>query len=148
MNTRHIKMLAAFALLVSSLCAEQIKISRAAASELYVALASTEAGLTPSNSVTVSDNINALRPVVEALDKARASRDRGVRNLLTLAKKSPEEAQERAEKLQDEYDTKADELVPVELKSVALSDDEIRDCKLKPVHHATIRRWLLKMAKP
>ena len=54
-----------------SVSAEQLMLSRSNASELYVSLSTIDTGLTPSNTVTVADDINVLRPAVEALDKGK-----------------------------------------------------------------------------
>lgn len=134
------QILAAFALLVSSLCAEPVKVTRAQASELYVSLASSEAGLTPTNAIVASDNLNALRPVVEALDKARAARDRKLRS---IAKVQPADAQDQAQKAVDDFDAVSEIEVTVTLKPMALTDDEVKDSKLKPIHLSVVRRWLL-----
>ncbi|HEX2860692.1 MAG TPA: hypothetical protein VHN79_03590 [Lacunisphaera sp.] len=119
------------------LSAGSVALTRAQASELYMALASAEAGFAPANTVAAADNLNALRPHVEALDKGKQAFQRAVRRLATAP-----DAEARAEQLVIELEAKADEVITLDLTPLALSDDELTASKLKPATLAVIRRWL------
>lgn len=134
------------ALLALSASAEPIKLTRGQASDLFVALATLDAGMNPANAVSAADDINALRPTVEALDKGKVAFQRSARS---LAKSQAPDADEKAQALADDLALKADEPVTLELTTFLLSDEEITATKIKPSTLAVIRRWLLKpSAKP
>jgi hypothetical protein len=138
MKNKALLSLFALLTLVAPLSAGTVAITRAQASELYVALASAEAGLAPANVVAAADNLNALRPHVEALDKGKQAFQRAVRRLAAAP-----DAEARAEQLVAELEAKADEQISIELVPLTLSDDELAAAKLKPATLAVIRRWLL-----
>ncbi len=128
-----------------SASAEQLKLSRNNASDLYVSLSAIEAGLTPSNSVIVADDINALRPAVEALDKGKAAFQKQIR---VLAKLNPPDVEAKAQALGEDLQTKADEELTFDLGLVSFTDDEVTAAKIKPAALAVIRRFLLKKNQP
>jgi len=143
MKTHRILLLAAglFALAFSAR-AETVKLTRSDAAELYIAIASTEAGLSPANTVAAADNLNALRPYVEALDKGRAAAQRAARKL-GLAKPVPADLEDQIQRLSDDLEAKVmKEEISVDLAPIALSDDEIKEAKIKPTVLAQFRRWL------
>lgn len=137
------KLLCCFLTLVSICFADKVTLSRTAASELYAALASTEAGLSPSNTVIAADNLNALRPQVEALDKGKSAYQRAFR---LLAKSNSSDVDGKAQSLADDIEAKASEEVDFNLTPMAFSDDEITNAKIKPAALAAIRRHLLKVS--
>lgn len=139
MKTKSILVL--FLSLASFCFAEPVKLSRTSASELYAALASTEAGLSPSNTVIAADNLNVLRPQVEALDKGKTAYQRAFR---LLAKSNSSDTEGKAQLLADDIEAKAAEEVEFTLTPMSLSDDEITNAKIKPAALAAIRRYLLK----
>lgn len=127
-----------------SLLAEKVTLSRAQASELYVALASAEAGFAPANTIAAADNLNTLRPHVEALDKGKQSYQRSVRALL---KAQPADAELQVEKLNAQLEAKADEELKLDLAPLTLTDDELTAAKVKPAQLAIIRQHLLPKKK-
>jgi len=126
------------------LCARSAEISlnltRVEASELYVALSSAGEGLAPANAIAAADNINTLRPLVEALDKGKVAYQRAAQK---LAKAVPPDFEAQIEKLTTELEAKAAEPCAVKLSALALTDEEITATKLKPATLAVLRRWLL-----
>lgn len=124
--------------------AESVKLTRAQASELYVALATAEAGFSPTNTVAAADNLNALRPSVEALDKGRAAYQKAVR---ALVRDKVSDAEVRAEKLTEDFERKGEDEITVPLAMLALSDEEITAAKVKPGVLSVIRRWLVPSKK-
>lgn len=140
MKPKHIMLVAGLSLLsLGALNAEPVKMSRAAASELYAALNSVEAGLSPANVVVAADDLVALRPLAEALDKSRVAYQRGVR---ALARLNAPDTEVKAEALQDQFQATADAEQAVELTPIKLSDDEIKECKLRPGTLAVLVRYL------
>lgn len=128
----------------SLLHADKVALTRAQASELYVALATTEAGLSPANTVAAADNLNALRPHVESLDKGKVAYQRALR---ALAKSQPADAELQVQKLTAELEGTAEAQIKVDLAALNLSDEEIANAKVKPAGLAVIRRWLLPQKK-
>jgi hypothetical protein len=139
------KILLLSALLIgAALHAEDVTLTRAQASELYLALATAEAGFAPANTVAAADNINALRPHVEALDKGKTAYQRAVR---ALVRAQPAEAEAHAERLALELEAKADEAISVALVPLNLTDEELTAAKVKPASLSILRRWLKPAAK-
>lgn len=128
-----------FLLLVSavSLHAEKMKLSRVQASELFVALSKIENGLAPGNAVTAADNINELRPVVEALDKGKLAAQRQVNAL-----PASEDRQVKAQAIVDSLEVKALEVETLDLTRIDLTPDEIAAAKIPPRDLAVIRQHL------
>lgn len=127
-----------------ALPAESVKLSRAQASELYLALANAEPGFAPANTIAAADNLNALRPHVEALDKGKLAYIRAVR---ALQKAAPADAEQQVDKLQAQLEAKTDEEIKVELAPLNLTDDELTGAKVKPAVLAQLRQWLLPRKK-
>jgi hypothetical protein len=137
--------LAVLGLLSSVLChGAPVTLTRAQASDLFVALASAEPGLAPANTIAAADNINTLRPPVEALDKAKQSYQRALR---ALAKAQPADIEAQVDKLNAELEAAADKELKLDLAPLSLTDDELTAAKVKPAILAVIRRWLLKTDK-
>lgn len=138
-------LLAALLPLFARAAALDVNLTRVEASELYVALSSAGEGLAPGNAIAAADNINALRPLVEALDKGKVAYQRAAQK---LAKAVPPDFEAQIEKLTAELQAKADETFPLKLSSVALTDDEITATKIKPATLAVMRRWLMPPPAP
>ena len=128
----------------SALLADPVKLSRADASDLFVALSTIGEGMLPANTIAAADNVNALRPHVESFDKGKIAYQRAVR---ALAKSKADDVDLQADRLTAELEAKAAELVTVDLAPLALTDEEITAAKIKPANLAVIRRWLLKSKK-
>lgn len=125
-------------------------LSREEASELYIAISATEAGLSPANSVAAADNLNLLHPTVSALDKGKTAFNRETRRIdkdLRYNIISRQTAEERSEKLADELIGKTEEKVDLELHPLKLSDEEITAAKIRPANLAVLRRRLLEPKK-
>jgi hypothetical protein len=143
--TKLIIILAALLPLLARSAEISLNLTRVEASELYVALSSAGEGLAPANAIAAADNINALRPLVEALDKGKVAYQRAAQK---LAKAVPPDFEAQIEKLTNELQAKADESIPLKLSSVALSDEEITATKMKPATLAVVRRWLMPPTPP
>lgn len=138
-TTRVISLLTLACALLSSLAAAPQKLTRTQASELFLALTSAEAGLAPANTIAAADNLLALRPHVEALDKGKAAYQRAAR---VIVKAAPADAEAQVIALQDQLEAKANEQVAIELVPLNLSDEELTAAKIKPAALAIIRQWL------
>jgi stalled ribosome alternative rescue factor ArfA len=145
--TKILSILAAILLPLSATRAAELALhlTRVEASELYVALSSAGEGLAPANAIAAADNINALRPLVEALDKGKVAYQRQAQK---LAKAVPADFEAQIERLTAELEAKASEPCAVKLWPLALSDEEITATKLKPATLAVLRRWLLPAPSP
>lgn len=117
--------------------AEPVKLTRNQASELYAALAQIEPGLSAANAVTAADNLNALRPHVEALDKGKVAAQRQLRALPKTA-----DAESAALAITDQLEAKGEERVEVQLVRFELTPDEITQAKIRPLFLATLRQYL------
>lgn len=125
-------------LLSSALCAaEPTQLTRNQASELYLALAQIEPGLSAANAVTAADNINALRPHVEALDKGKMAAQRQVRALPNNA-----ERETAALAISDALEAKGEEAVEIQLTRFDIQPDEVTAAKIRPLYLATLRHYL------
>lgn len=122
-----------------SLRAEPIELTRQQASDLFVALNRIESGLSAENVVVAADNINALKPLVEALDrgKVRAQRD------MDMLPPSDDRAA-KGWAIRDMLETKCDEKIVVDITRMDVSADEIKAAKVKPVDLAPLRQFLKK----
>lgn len=129
-------------LLSSAAHGAAVQLSRAEASELYVALVTIDAGLSPGNTVTAADNVNALRPLVESLDKGKVAYNRAV---AAVVRSKPADVDAQVEKLALELEAKADERFTVQLRPLNIADEEITAAKVKPATLAVLRRWLLNL---
>lgn len=129
--------LAAVALAATLASAEPIKLTRAQASELYLALTRLEPGLSPTNAISAADNLNELRPSVESLDKGKLAAQRALRRLADAP-----DRETKAEALADSLDAKAAEEITLNLAPFDLTQDEITAAKVAPRDLATLRRHL------
>jgi hypothetical protein len=136
MKIRHF-FVVAILLLRGVIHAEPIEVSRQQAADLMVALTRIDAGLSSDNVVVAADNINALRPFVESLDrgKIRAQRD-------MEALPASEERAAKAWAIREKIEAKCDEKVIIELTRMEISADEIKTAKVKPADLAPIRQIL------
>lgn len=123
----------------SAVRAEPIDLTRQQASELFVALTRIEPGLTAENVVVAADNINALKPIVEALDKGKVRASRDIDSLPASAERTA-----KAWALREQIDAKGDEPVKVDLIRFDVSPDEIKAAKIAPRDLAPLRQFLRK----
>lgn len=130
-------------LLTASALAEKVKLTRAQASELFVALSRIEAGLAPANAIAAADNLNELRPNVEAFDKGKLAAQRAARAL-----DKAEDREARTQALLDQLEAKAAEADTFELARLDLTPDEITAAKIAPRDLAVIRQHLRPKPKP
>jgi hypothetical protein len=125
--------------------ATKTNLTRDECAELYIALAATEAGLSPTSTITAADNLNALHPVCAAHDKGKTAFARECRKIekdVKCGQLKREDADERLEKMGDELNAKGEESVEVALFPLKLSDDDIAGAKIKPRNLAILRRLL------
>lgn len=127
------------ALIIGSLQGEPVKLSRQSAAELYSALSAAESGFSPANTIAAADNLNAVRPQVEALDKGKIAYQKAVR---ALAKANPPDAEDKAQALLDQLELKSMEVFDFDLTLMKLTDEEIGASRIKPGALAVIRRVL------
>lgn len=117
--------------------AEPIALTRQQASDLFVALNRIEPGLTPDNVVIAADNINALKPVVDALDRGKV---RAQREMDALA--ATDDRAMKAWAIRDKIEAKGDESVNLDLTRLEISADEIKAAKVRPSELAPLRQFL------
>lgn len=134
-----VKALSFLALLLATGAAHAapVELTRQQSSDLYVVLTRLEAGLAPANAITAADNLNTLRPAVEALDKGKLAAQRQLRALLT------DEAREtKSQLVLDSLETKAAEVLTLDLAALDLTPEEITAAKIVPRDLATLRQFL------
>ncbi len=124
------------AVLTASAFAESVKLTRNQASELYQALATLDAGVSPANIGLAAENLMALRPAVEALDKAKTAAQRDARGLTLDANAA------QIRKLEDSLEAFGSGEVTVDLKPFKLSDDEVEKAKVRPIVLAVLKQHL------
>lgn len=117
--------------------AEPIKISRAEAYKLRVALEAIAPGLTPANTIVAADDLNALQSVADGVERASLKMQR--ENMTTV--EGPDRAA-RLVKIVEDFDAKSDEVVEIDLSPIEISRDEIKEAKIAPKVLAPILRWL------
>lgn len=116
---------------------EPIEVTRQQASDLLVSLMRIEAGLSPENVVIGADNINALRPFVEALDKGKVRAQRDIDALPKGDDQLP-----KAWAIRERIEAKGDEVVKVDLTRMDVSPDEIKAAHVKMADLAPLRQFL------
>lgn len=121
----------------SLLRGEPIELTRQQASDLFIALNRIEPGLSADNVVIAADNINVLKPVVEALDKGKV---RAQRDMAAIV--AGDDA--KAWAIRDKIEAKCDEKVTVDLVRIDISSDEIKAAKVRAADLAPIRQFLKK----
>ncbi len=127
-------LLCAFAAIAN---ATPVTLSNAEASRLFVALRTTQAGLSAANTRNAALNINVLRPYIEALEAGQqVIQSKAVK----LAKDPDVEAKTAA--LREEAAALAKQQVKVDLVPFAITDDELRDAKVPPDTLAEFLRFL------
>lgn len=122
-----------------------LTLTRQEATELYIALNTTEAGLSPKNAVAAADNLNLLHPAVSALDKGKNAYQRAVKKTsrdLRYKILSGVEAEEKLDGLVDEIEAQQLATVELSLHPLILSEEEIASAKLTPGNLAVLRRRL------
>lgn len=117
--------------------AEPTELSRQQASDLFVALSRIEPGLSADNVVIAADNLNALKPVVESLDKGKV---RAQREMDALP--ASEERNAKAWAIRERIEAKGDEVVKIELTRMDITPDEIKTAKVRPADLAPLRQYL------
>lgn len=133
------KLFYAFALLATLCRAEPTELTRQQASDLFVALNRIEPGLSSENVVIAADNINALKPIVDALDKGKVRAQREMDALPNVDDRTA-----RAWVVRDKIEAKADEVVKVDLTRMEITSDEIKAAKVRPADLAPLRQFLRK----
>lgn len=131
----------AAALSALSLNAEPVTLARTEAFELYQALNTLTAGLTPENTLAAADNINALEP------DAKAYRMAATKVIQAQAKANAADATPADvaafRKLDDDLAAKAEVRKTYQLSVLSISKEEIKSAGgLTPAQLATIRRLL------
>lgn len=126
-----------FSVSVCGLIAEPIEMTRQQASDLLVALTRIESGINADNVVTAADDMNALRPFVDALDRGKV---RAQREMDTLPPSDDRAAKQWA--IRDKIESKGDEKITVGLTRFEISTDEIKSAKIPPRDLAPIRLLL------
>lgn len=121
-----------------TLYADPIDLTRQQASDLFVALQRIDPGLSPDNVVVAADNITALKPIVEALDKGKVRAQREMDAL------SGEDRAAKAWAIRDKIEAKGDEVVKLELTRMEITADEIKAAKVRPADLAPLRQFLKK----
>lgn len=133
------KFFALLLLLALSASAEPIDLTRQQACDLFVALNRIESGLSAENVVVAADNINALKPVVESLDKGKV---RAARDIDALP--VSDELKAKSWAIRDLIDAKGNEAVKIDLKRLDVTPDEIKAAKIAPRDLAPLRQFLAK----
>lgn len=128
-----------FVALIGACRAEAVEITRQQASDLFVALTRIEPGLSAENVVIGADNITALKPIVESLDKGKV---RAQRDMDTLP--PSDDRATKAWAIRDKIEAKSEEKVAVDLTRMEISGDEIKAAKIRPADLAPIRQSLMK----
>lgn len=126
-------------LLIASVRAEPIELTRQQASDLFVALNRIEPGLAAENVVVAADNINMLKPAVESLDKGKV---RAQREMDALPASDDRNA--KAWAIRDKIEQKGDEKITVDLTRMDVTADEIKAAKVRPADLAHLRQFLRK----
>jgi len=121
-----------------TLYADPIDLTRQQASDLFVALQRIDPGLSPDNVVVAADNITALKPIVEALDKGKVRAQREMDAL------SGEDRAAKAWAIRDKIEAKGDEVVKIDLTRMEITADEIKAAKVRPADLAPLRQFLKK----
>jgi hypothetical protein len=138
-----------FCLSAASALADKIELTRMQASDLFVVLSKIDAGLAPANAVIIADNINALRPSIDAMDKGKVAAQRKIRAIIGVTV-LPDgrilyasiEAERAAEPTLSELEAKLSEPLKFELTRVDFSGDEVTATKIAPRDLAVIRQYL------
>lgn len=115
-----------------------VQFSNADASRLFIALRTTQAGLSALNTRNAALNINALRPVVEAYEAGQQV----LRVKLTKLPKDQNTEAKAAAIAQELLDLSKVPAPSVALVPLNLSDEEIKDAKIPPDALAEIIRFL------
>lgn len=131
--------LAAGALLATALKAEPIKLTRQQASDLFVALNRVEPGFSAENVVVAADNMNALRPFVEALDRGKVRAQREMDSL-----PPSEDRAVKGWEIRERIEAKGDEEITVELTRLEPTLEEVKAAKIAPRDIAPLRQFLRK----
>jgi hypothetical protein len=123
--------------------AEPIKLKNFEAAELLTGLSQIGAGLTAQNTTRVARNINALRPIVDAITKGDEAAQTRLKVNAATKKDSPEGIAYLAEQKKNATDE-----VTVELQKITITDEEITAAKITPVVLSTVLLYLDPSSKP
>jgi len=118
--------------------AEPIKLTNTQADQLLAALLSIDAGLTASNTTIAADDINSLKPKVEAYGKGQQAAQKRHKLDAKMTVLDPEFVAYQAE-----AEANQNNEITVELTRFKLTDDEITASKIKPATLAVLRQYLL-----
>lgn len=116
--------------------ADPVTLTRAQAWELHETLTALADGLTPDNTMTAADDINALEPVARSYRAGYAALER-----VRLSADTPEKAVAYAKAAED-FDRKGDEPMTFELTLLILDKREIAAAKVTSRQLAAINRLL------
>lgn len=138
---KYIKLLllTLLALGCSTLRAESMKLTNHQADELLGSLLSLESGLTAVNTTLAADNINELRPKVEAYAKGTQAAQK--RYAAAVAKAAKDDTGPMTA-FQEETDANYHNEITVDLSRFELSNDEITAAKIKPGILSVLRLYL------
>lgn len=117
--------------------AEPVTLTNAEASRLFIALRTTQSGLSPANTRNVALNINRLRPFVEAFEAGQ----RVVQERASKLTKDPD-IETKSIALRDEAQALSKASLTVDVALFILSDDEVRDAKVAADSLAEFLRFL------
>jgi len=118
--------------------ADTVKISNGKADQLLASLMLIDSGLTAKSTTILADNINVLKPRVEAYGKGNQSALLKFKIVSGMKNDDPAVLAYTNE-IQANFDTE----ITVELTPLSLTDDEIVAAKIKPATLAFIRQYLL-----
>ncbi len=125
-----------------SAMAEPMKLTNSQADGLLATLLTLEAGLTATNTTVAADNINVLKPKVEAYSKGQQAAVKKFGVSAGMKNDDPAFLKYLAEA---EANGAAE--ITVELTRFSLSDEEISAAKIKPSVLAVLRQYLLPIKK-
>lgn len=128
--------------------AESVKITNRQADELLATLISIEDGLSVVNTTLVADNINELRPKVDAYSKGNVVAQRKHKIAFGVTKNDDPEFLAYLDDIQQNQDA----IITVDLARITISDEEIGALKVRPGSTKpgvlSILRLYLKPKKP
>jgi len=122
---------------VSVLRAEPFKLTNKGADELLGALLSVDSGLTAVNTTIAADNINELRPKIDAYSKGNAAALKRHHVVAGMKTDDPEYLAYLAE-----FEANQDAEITLDLTRMSFTDEELVASKMKPAVLSVIRKTL------
>lgn len=122
---------------VSVIRADTFKLSNKAADELLGALLTLDSGLTAVNVTIAADNINELRPKIEAYSKGNAAALKRHHVVQGMKIDDPEYLAYLGE-----FESNQDAEIEVDLTRMSFTDEELVASKMKPGILSIIRKTL------